>query len=51
MDTLEVNDFASGWLKAATISGRPVDVIVADDGSLFVSDDNAGKIYRIHYAG
>lgn len=50
MDTLQVNDFATGWLKAATISGRPVDVIVADDGSLFVSDDNAGKIYRIHYA-
>jgi glucose/arabinose dehydrogenase len=51
MDTLLVNDFATGWLKAATISGRPVDVIVADDGSLFVSDDNAGKIYRVHYEG
>jgi glucose/arabinose dehydrogenase len=51
MDTLQVNDFATGWLKAATISGRPVDVIVADDGSLFVSDDNAGKIYRVHYEG
>ncbi len=51
MDTLHVNDFATGWLKTATISGRPVDVIVADDGSLFVSDDNAGKIYRIYYTG
>lgn len=51
MDTREVSDFATGWLKAATISGRPVDVIVADDGSLFVSDDNAGKIYRIYYTG
>lgn len=51
MDTLEVHDFATGWLKAATVSGRPVDVIVANDGSLFVSDDNAGKIYRIYYAG
>lgn len=51
MDTLQVNDFATGWLRAATISGRPVDVIVAEDGSLFVSDDNAGKIYRIHYSG
>ena len=51
MDTREVTDFATGWLGAASISGRPVDVIVADDGSLFVSDDNAGKIYRIYYAG
>ena len=51
MDTREISDFATGWLGAATISGRPVDVIVADDGSLFVSDDNAGKIYRIHYTG
>ncbi|WP_340820508.1 PQQ-dependent sugar dehydrogenase [Methanolobus sp. WCC4] len=51
MDTREVSDFATGWLGAATISGRPVDVIVADDGSLFVSDDNAGKIYRIYYTG
>ncbi len=51
MDTLRVKDFATGWLKAATISGRPVDVIVAEDGSLFISDDNAGKIYRIYYAG
>ncbi|MEZ5336379.1 MAG: PQQ-dependent sugar dehydrogenase [Methanolobus sp.] len=51
MDTREVNDFATGWLKTATVSGRPVDVIVADDGSLFVSDDNAGRIYRIYYTG
>ncbi|WP_094228883.1 PQQ-dependent sugar dehydrogenase [Methanolobus psychrotolerans] len=51
MDTRTVNDFATGWLRDATISGRPVDVIVADDGSLFVSDDNSGKIYRIYYTG
>jgi len=30
---------------------RPVDIIVANDGLLFVSDNNAGKIYRIYYAG
>ncbi len=51
MDTRTVNDFATGWLGDATISGRPVDVILADDGSLFVSDDNAGVIYRIYYTG
>ena len=44
-----IEDFATGWLKNFTVTGRPVDLIVGDDGSLFVSDDNAGKIYRIYY--
>ena len=34
-----------------TYTGRPVDVAVAKDGSLFVSDDYAGAIYRISYNG
>ncbi len=46
---LKVKDFATGWLTGGNVLGRPVDIIVADDGSLFVSDDNAGKIYRISY--
>ncbi len=44
-----VTDFATGWLQGGNVLGRPVDIIVANDGSLFVSDDNAGKIYRIYY--
>jgi glucose/arabinose dehydrogenase len=45
--------FAQGWLDddTGTYRGRPVDVAVAKDGSLFVSDDYAGAIYRITYAG
>ncbi len=43
--------FAEGWLKNEQASGRPVDLIVRDDGSLLVSDDFAGKIYRITYSG
>ena len=44
--------FADGWLDADTglYRGRPVDVAIAKDGSLFVSDDYAGAIYRITYA-
>jgi glucose/arabinose dehydrogenase len=44
--------FAEGWLDEATGSyrGRPVDVAVGKDGSLFVSDDYAGAVYRITYA-
>ncbi len=43
--------FAEGWLDAetGTYRGRPVDIAVAKDGSLFVSDDYAGAIYRITY--
>ena len=41
------DDFAKGWLKRQNVSGRPVDLLVLDDGSMLVSDDHAGKIYRI----
>ena len=40
--------FAQGWLKSdGTAWGRPVDVLVAPDGALLVSDDRRGAIYRI----
>jgi len=43
--------FAEGWLDDATgtYRGRPVDVAVMKDGSLLVSDDFAGALYRITY--
>ena len=41
--------FAEGWLQGARAWGRPVDVQVMPDGSLLVSDDSAGAIYRIVY--
>jgi glucose/arabinose dehydrogenase len=43
--------FAEGWLQGETAWGRPADVLVAADGSLLVSDDAAGAIYRIRYQG
>lgn len=45
--------FAEGWLDQGTgeYFGRPVDVAVLPDGSLLVSDDFAGAIYRIWYEG
>jgi glucose/arabinose dehydrogenase len=47
-----VQDFATGWLPAdGTQWGRPVGVLTASDGSLFVSDDAGGVIYRIFYTG
>jgi glucose/arabinose dehydrogenase len=43
--------FASGWLNGESAWGRPADVLVLPDGSLLVSDDSAGAIYRITYRG
>lgn len=44
--------FADGWLNAnQEYDGRPVDVIQMKDGSILVSDDYAGAIYRISYEG
>jgi len=43
--------FATGWLDETTQVpwGRPVDVFVLKDGSMLVSDDAVGVIYRISY--
>lgn len=44
--------FADGWLTSNNeYLGRPVDVAMLPDGSLLVSDDYAGAIYRISYEG
>jgi len=42
--------FAQGWLQGESTGGRPVDVEVMRDGSLLVSDDHTGAIYRITYS-
>jgi len=42
--------FISGWLaKNGSVSGRPVDILALPDGSLLVSDDAQGVIYRVSY--
>ena len=42
-------EFIGGWLNDATQAawGRPVDVITLQDGSLLISDDKAGALYRV----
>jgi hypothetical protein len=41
--------FAEGWLEGGAAWGRPVDVKELGDGSVLVSDDRAGVLYRITY--
>ena len=44
-------DFATGFLDKSTNEGwaRPVDIVFASDGSMLVSDDFGGTIFRIWY--
>lgn len=49
---LAYEPFAEGWLQNdGRFWGRPVDLLVLPDGSLLVSDDYAGAVYRISYNG
>ena len=45
--------FAEGWLDSDTglYRGRPVDVAMMKDGSMLISDDFAGALYRVTYVG
>jgi glucose/arabinose dehydrogenase len=49
---VSAQDFATGWQGAdGNRWGRPAGVVVAPDGSLIVSDDQAGTLYRIAFTG
>ena len=40
-------DFVSGFLQDDAVSGRPAGLVEVEDGSIYLSDDFGGKIYRI----
>jgi glucose/arabinose dehydrogenase len=42
-------DLVRGWLVGGNRWGRPVDQAVAPDGSLYISDDMSGTVYRLTY--
>jgi len=44
-------DFLTGFLGESGVIGRPAGVAEGPDGAIYVSDDYAGVIYRITYAG
>ncbi len=48
----EYEDFLTGFTTPdGKVWGRPVGVTVANDGSLFVTDDGSGSIWHISYTG
>lgn len=46
---LEYMPFVEGWLEGQVNWGRPVDILNMPDGSVLISDDMAGAIYRVVY--
>ena len=50
--TGEFEDFLTGFVTAdGKVWGRPVGVVVARDGALFVTDDGSKSIWRVSYVG
>jgi glucose/arabinose dehydrogenase len=50
--TGEYEDFMTGFVVSDTqVWGRPVGVAVANDGSMFVTEDASGTIWRVTYQG
>jgi len=48
--SLGYSTFADGWLQPnGDVLGRPVDIEIMKDGSMLVSDDHSGAVYRITY--
>ncbi|HUL94638.1 MAG TPA: PQQ-dependent sugar dehydrogenase [Usitatibacter sp.] len=51
-NAVKTEPFAEGWMNEEGVYlGRPVDVKQYVDGSILVSDDKAGAVYRITYQG
>ena len=50
-EVVTVEPFLTGFVQDDDYVGRPVDVQVMRDGSLLVSDDHNGAIYRVSYVG
>jgi len=51
-EPMGVEDFITGWLppgetRRGKWMGRPVGFAIAEDGSLYISDDGSGSIYRV----
>ncbi len=50
-NAISYEPFITGFLQSEEdIRGRPVSIVQLDDGSLLISDDYAGKIYRVSYS-
>ena len=46
-EPLRMEPYLTGFLQGKSYWGRPVDVLILADGSVLVSDDLNGAIYRV----
>jgi glucose/arabinose dehydrogenase len=46
---IDYQPFIVGFKRGDDVLGRPVDLLVLEDGSMLISDDQAGAIYRLTY--
>lgn len=46
-----VEDLVRGWNAGGKVWGRPAGLLWEPDGSLLISDDNGGRIFRLRYVG
>ncbi|GDX61692.1 L-sorbosone dehydrogenase [Candidatus Levyibacteriota bacterium] len=44
---IKSEDFITGFMQNGQLIGRPVDLIFDNEGSLFISDDKGGFIYKV----
>ncbi len=48
----ELRDVVRGWEKTTTQpQGAPVDILIGQDGAIYVTEDKNGTLLRIHYDG
>ena len=46
---LGTEDFITGWFSNGKVYGRPVDILIQPGGTIYISDDKSGVIYRVKY--
>ena len=44
-----IEPFITGFIENNNYIGRPADVVVLKDGSMLISDDFNGAVYRVSY--
>jgi len=45
-----IKPFLEGFIQNNNYIGRPVDILQMPDGSLLISDDHNGAVYRLSYS-
>jgi glucose/arabinose dehydrogenase len=46
-----MEDLVRGWNAGGDVWGRPAGLLQLPDGSLLISDDFGGRIFRLRYTG